>query len=230
MKLLSVTLLTAALTAAMPIPASTGRPLVTEDADVLALGECEVEGALLRGSAEGTTANERTFQFGCGIGRSTQLALNVATIKSGGLRERGVALLGKTSVWNNDAGAALSVAWGLTWDRAAGDPWQHTGGQLNLAYSRPTFADMTLHANLGHSRDRVANERSTSWGLAVEHEGFAGLAPMAELFGDDRSAPWWNLGLRWAPVSDRLFVDASYGRQISAGKPTLVTLGFKVAF
>ncbi len=56
------------------------------------------------------------------------------------------------------------------------------------------------------------------------------MAPMAERFGDDRSAPWWKLGLRLAAAPDKFFIDASNGRQFAPGTPALWTIGFKFAF
>lgn len=230
MNTLTTTALTAALSAALALPAHAGRPLVTEDAGVLARGDCELEGAVLHASESGASAIERSLQLGCGIGMETQLAVNVATAKVDRAREQGLALVGKTSLWQSDATAALSLAWSFGWTRPAGDSWQHAATQLTLVYSRPLWADTTLHANLGHERDRSADVRSTQWGLALEHAGAGGVAPMAELFGDDRGAPWWNLGVRWAAMPEKLFVDASYGQQFASGKPRLVTLGFKFAF
>lgn len=45
--------------------------------------------------------------------------------------------------------------------------------------------------------------RQTNWALAIEHEGFGALAPMAEVFGDDRGSRSWNLGLRYTLVPDQ---------------------------
>jgi len=53
---------------------------------------------------------------------------------------------------------------------------------------------------------------------------------MAEVFGDDREGPWWNLGLRWTVADEKFYIDASYGRQMASGRARLVTLGFKFAF
>lgn len=226
------TLLTVLLGTTIAWSAHAGRPLQAEDAGVLDRGACEVEGAVARLSAEGATARERGLQLGCGIGLNSQLALGAASAKDGGARARGLALAGKTALWSGhgDDPAALALAWGLQWLKADGDTWRHGGTDINLVYSRPLAAELTLHANLGHSRDEAGKQRSTSWALALEHAGFGSLAPMAEVFGDDREAPWWNLGLRWNAVPERLDVDFSYGRQMASGRPRLLTLGFKLAF
>jgi hypothetical protein len=71
----------AALCTALTItPAFAGRPLQTEDASVLARGECEVEGSTARLSAADAAERSEALQLGCGIGVSTQLALAVALL------------------------------------------------------------------------------------------------------------------------------------------------------
>jgi hypothetical protein len=229
---LSAVALACALTAA---PAHAGRPLQTEDAGLLDRGNCELEGATARLKAFGATARETSLQIGCGIGVSTQMALALSGGKDDGLGSRGVELNGKTRLWTGEAAkdeepAALVLAYALSSAKASADKWRHAATELNLAYSRPLPSALTLHANLGHARDEIGKMRATTWSMALEHAGFSGLAPMAELFGDDRAAPWWNLGLRYSAVPDTLFIDASYGRQIAGGRPTLVTVGFKFAF
>ena len=210
--------------------AHAGRPLQSEDAGVLARGDCEIEGAALRARDAGVSARETTLQLGCGVGASTQLAVAFGHAKAASASARGIELNGKTQLWHGQNEAALALAYALASVKVSGSSWQHAATELNLAYSRPLGNALTLHANLGHARDEVAKQRSTTWSLAVEHAGFGAVAPMAELFGDDRSAAWWNAGLRFTAVPERFFIDASYGRQITSGSPTLWSLGFKLAF
>lgn len=220
------------LLAGLLLPAQAGRPLHTEDAGVLEPGDCEVEGATERLRVAGARATDHSLQFGCGVGLRTQVALNASRAKDGDERSRGLALVGKTGLWTGagDHPAGLTLAWGLQWDKTDGESRRHSGTEFNLVYSRPLPADLTLHANLGHARDELGKQRSTTWGLALEHEGFGHVAPMAEFFGDDRGAAWWNLGLRWTVVHDRFYLDLSYGRQMSSGQPRLFTAGFKIEF
>lgn len=215
---LTPVLLTALACAAFSLSAQAGRPLQTEDAGVLERGACELEGATQRVSVDGARATEHALQFGCGIGFKSQVALNASTAKDGSERSRGLALVGKTALWSGagDNPAGLTLAWGLQWAKADGDSRRHAATDLNLVYSRPLPAELTLHANLGHSRDELGKQRSTTWGLALEHAGFGPVAPMAEFFGDDREPAWWNLGLRWTVVPEKVFLDVSYGRQMSS--------------
>ena len=223
------------LCAAVALPAHAGRPLQAEDAGVLDPGACEVEGVVARSSTAGTTAREQALQLGCGVGASTQVALAASRATEAGASERGVQFSGKTVVWHaapagSNDGTALALAYGLASTKGGGDRWRHGTSKISVVYTAPVGGALTAHANLGHARDEIADVRSTVWALALEHDGFGAWALMAELYGDDHEPPWWNLGLRYAALSDTLFLDLSFGRQLTVGRPRLLTLGFKLAF
>ena len=229
---------TAILTAAgllattLTLPAQAGRPLQAEDAGVLDARACEVEGASQRLRETGApSATQTGLQLSCGIGYSSQLALAASRSSAGGDKVQGLRLGGKTALWRGagEAPAAATLAWGLRAERASGGDWEHAATELNGVVSVP-MNDLTAHMNLGHVRDEAGGGSATTWALALEHAGLGSLAPMGEFFGDDHGAPWWNLGLRWTVVPERAVVDASYGRQIRSGRPTLWSVGFKFSF
>jgi hypothetical protein len=228
--------LLAALLCSLAAPAQAGRPLQTDDAGVLDRGACEVEGATGGLKVSGVSGHDSSLQLSCGIGLSTQLALAANRATADGGSARGIQFNGKTGLWKgkpvkDDQAAALTLGYAVASVQSAGDnSWQHAVSEVNLIYSRPLAGELTLHANLGHRRDEIEATGSTTWGLALEHAGFGAWAPMAELFGDDRDAAWWNLGLRFTAVPDKVFIDASYGRMMTGGTPSLWTVGFKVAF
>lgn len=234
MRHLFLTLAAGLACACLPHVAQAGRPLQTEDAGVLASGDCELEGSTVRLTAFSTTARSHTLQLGCGLGLRSQLAAFVTNGKAEDERSRGFGFVGKTWLWRGaDDTGAVTLAWNLGTAKVDGDRWRHSDTGLKVVYSGPAWDDTTVHANLGHARDEVGKQRSTTWNLALEHGGFGAtwvLAPMAEVFGDDREAPWWNVGLRATVVKDAVFVDASFGRQITTGRARLATLGFKFAF
>jgi hypothetical protein len=215
-------------------PAFAGRPLQTEDAGVMARGECEVEGSAARLSAADTDERSRALQLGCGIGGSTQLALAVALLRGDAADgARGAELNGKTELWRGAGGddaPALVLAYGVLGVKFGGDGWRHAASQARLVYTRTLHPEWLLHANLGHARDERSHARSTTWGLAFEHSGIGAIAPMAELFGRDREPAWWNLGVRASVARDTLYFDASFGQQMSAARARLTTLGFKAVF
>jgi hypothetical protein len=208
--------------------AHAGRPLQTEDAAVMDPHACELEAAHGDWRLGGDGQRQTSLQLGCGVGWGTEAALNA-------VRPRELALNGKTllasTVW--PAGdAQLTLAWSLS-HRRVKTGWRRSSAGLILVASLPLTRDLTLHPNLGHQRDEMLGRRSTTWALAVEHGGFGEggrWQPMAEVFGDDRGRPWANAALRVGLVPDRVFVDASYGRQLSGFRARLKTAGFKLAF
>ena len=222
----------ALLTCAVPLLCQAGRPLHTEDAGILEAKTCEVEGATSRVRVAGAASvRDNALQLGCGVGANSQVALAVSTTSDGTDRERGLRLGGKTELWSagGDAGAALTLAWGVSGARAAGSSWKTAGVDARAVVSVPA-GPLTWHLNVGHERDTQARSSTTAWGLALEHEGFGPLAPMAEFFGNDREAAWWNLGLRYTLAKDKAYIDMSYGRQMTGGTPSLFTAGFKLVF
>jgi hypothetical protein len=215
--------------------AHAGRPLQTEDAGILERAACEIEGATLRVTADGERATENGLGVSCGVGLNSQIGLGLARLRAGGERTRGATLGGKTGLWKSgdgDDASALTLAWGVFAEHTSGG-WKHSSTDLNLVASVPVTAG-TVQLNLGHARMAASSTRFTNWNVAFEHEGvdLAGLkwAPMAELYGDDHGARWWNIAARWTVVADRIYVDLSYGQQMGGEKARLTTLGFKLAF
>jgi len=208
--------------------AQAGRPLQAEDAAVMDPRACEIEGAHGDWRLGGDGQRQTSLQLGCGIGWGSEVALNA-------IRPRELALNGKAllaSATRPDGDAQLTLAWSLS-HRHVETAWRRSSAGAILVASLPLTRDLTLHANLGHQRDEMLGRRSTTWALAVEHGGLGEggrWQPMAEVFGDDRGKPWANAALRVVAVPDRVFVDASYGRQFAGARARLKTLGFKLAF
>lgn len=213
--------------------AHAGAPLLSEDSGVLGAGECEVEGAVATAREGDVSVRERILGLGCGTGHDWQWGLALAHASAGSASVRGVALGGKVTLWALSDDASIALAPSLGWSDS-GSGWKQSTQDVTLVYSGPLVADWTLHLNLGHGRDREADERSTGWSVALEHAGFdlggVTLAPMGDLAGDDRGAPWWNLGLRATLVGDRAWLGLSYARQINPQRARLATLSLKVAF
>lgn len=219
-------------------PAQAARPLQTDDAGVLAQGDCEVEAAWARQrQAPGEGGRETSVQLGCGVGWQSQVDFGLARLR-GASHESGAALGGKTGLWQaqatgEDGGGALALGWGLSAAKAQGGAWRHAGSSLTLIGSLPVTGPLTLHANLGHERDEIENQRATTWGLALEHAGLGADArwvPVAEVYGDDRSRARWNLGLRHNVEVEKFVLDLAFGRPFGRHRPSLLTLGLTASF
>jgi len=220
---------TAALLAAGA--ADAGRPLQTEDAAVLDARACELESFLARQQAEGeATTRAASLQLACGVGAATQLGLQALRERAGDSHAHELALLGKTALLPlADDSAGFTLACGVRAARPGSGTFDYAGHFFTAVGTLP-LGPWLVHANLGTAHERAAGIDSTTWALAVERTGLGRFDAMAELYGDDRTAPSWNLGLRYTAIEDRLFLDASYGQQLRSGRPALVTLGLKYAF
>lgn len=211
------------------------RPLLTDDAEPLAPGRCEIEGEGARARADGVTEHAQGLDFGCGVFDGTQLGIGGAWVRGPEGRARALGLGFKSRLWAGagDAAPALSLAGALGWLREPGGGWRHEADELTLIATLPAEG-WAAHLNLGHWRDRGAGRRSTRWGLAAEGDPWpaAGLgwAPMAEVFGDDRGERWALAGLRVTVLPERLFVDLSYSRTLAGPACRAWAAGFKLAF
>ncbi len=211
--------------------AHAGRPLATEDADVLDRSRCEAEGFYARLSASGSPDTRGwTLQGACGIGGNTQVALAYSRARSAGETGEGLLLGGKTGLIAREGdGAGLTLAWGLTGTKLGGGSFEHELTYLNLVATREIAPGWTGHANLGWVRSESARASSTTWNLAIERALGNGVDLMGEVYGDDRSGRWLGLGLRWA-ASDTLSLNASLATQNESPRVRLWTIGFKYAF
>jgi hypothetical protein len=208
-----------------------GRPLATEDADLLDAGRCEWESFGARERTAGSPASTAwATQFGCGVGAATQVALAYSRSREAGLSTSGWAIGGKTGlVERTDGQTGLTLAWGAGAERAPGGSLKHESSFLNLVATREFVPGLTGHANLGWSRSESARANSTTWNLALEQTLGSGVDVMGELYGDDRSTPWLGLGLRWA-VTEQLSLNMSWATQHETPRTRLWTVGFKVGF
>jgi len=226
------TVLAGILLALAASPASAGRPFATEDAGVLAAGECELETYLLRQtSGDAPKQAGGWVQPGCGVGFRTQLAAGGGRTKVESDRFTAAALSGKTwlrALGDDRTGVALAYAVGG--ERAPGGGFKRESTALAAVASSPVAKDLLLHANVGWSRSQAQRLNSTTWALALERTGDNGLDVGAEIYGDDRAAAWLGVGARYALRPQKLFVDSSWAVQTNSARAKLVTVGLKFAF
>ncbi len=222
--------------------AHAGRPLQTEDAGVIESGACEWETATGQSKPRsGPSERQLATTVQCGLPWQAQIGGTVGRTKVAAERESNRGLVGKVRLWprgEDQPERALTLAGSLLQIKPpSGRFGDVDSGEIKLVYSGAVAEAWTVHASLGHAREsgQGLRARATTWGLALEQEGFAALpalAPMFELLGNDRdSRPAWNAGLRLTAIKDRLWLDVSYGRSwVSPDKPRLITAGVKLDF
>lgn len=227
-----VALLAVALMASLPGPARAGRPLATEDAGVLSRGECEFESYAGRQWAD-DSPRARTLwaQLGCGVGAKSQLALGAGNEKFSGERTTVAAVSGKTSLRElTETNTGVALAYALLGARAPGGSFRHESTEIKAVVTVPR-GEWLFHGNLGARIPRRDGVYSTLWGVAAERpEALGPLDLMAEVFGDNHSEPWVQVGARWSVVPKRFFLDASWGVHTDDARARQVSVGLKIAF
>jgi hypothetical protein len=218
---------TAVVCAALTVNAAQGaRPLNTDDAGVLATGQCQFEPYAGTNRASGQAARRFAIvQFNCAVPRQTQIGATFGRLLDASAATDAATLSGKTNwVELKDEQTGVALAYGLAWNRAPGSAWTFDMSFVTLIASRQVAPRLLLHANLGTLHSRLAGLRSTTFGLAAEWAATETVTLSAETYGDDRSQPWASGGALWK-LSERFSVNGSLGvqgqrprvRQLSAG-------------
>lgn len=209
--------------------AQADRPLVSETADVIDGGDCQLEASVGRWRESGT-ANPTLADalVSCGVGGHSQFGLTLAGVRGDGSTDKLVGLGGKTTLRAPQDGATgFAVAYAIWWDKLAGEGWHHGGHRLFGVVTRELAKDLLGHLNLGWLRTASNQRNHTTWSVGVEGDGPLGWA--ADVFGDDRSRPWLSGGVI-VPVTDKLSLNLAYAQQFETPRVHLWTLGLKVEF
>jgi len=206
-----------------------GRPLVTEDAGVLAETECEWESFLGRQTEPKVTLG--ATQIGCGIGSNTQVALGTSRERDAHTGSNYTTLSGKTAFDNADyALPRVALAYTLLGGREQTDYLNYISAEIKGVLTIP-FGSWLLHANAGLLHSHQEHASRVTWAVAAERLGAIGsLDLMGEIYGDNENSPWVQVATRWTAIPGQLYFDASYGIHTSGARSHMATVGMKLAF
>lgn len=205
------------------------RPLVSETADVIGAGDCQVEAWTGRARQSGSpTARDGTVFTSCGVAGSHQFGLALSRARADGDRSSGATLFGKTTLRMPEKGqTGFGVAYTLGFDKPSGQGLRRESATVLGVLTQPLAGEVLLHANLGLAHSRAAGQSSTNWSLGVERVDDFSWA--ADVFGDDRSRPWVSAGAGWA-LLEKLSFNASYAMQFERKKVRQLSVGVKLQF
>lgn len=203
------------------------RPLVSETADVIGAGQCQVEAGLAHASARATPSLRAFEVFGsCGVAGHTQLGIALGSSRQAGATNLGLNLVGKhTLKMPEDGATGYGLAYALGMEKASGGNWRHGSTRLLGAVTKALREGLLGHANLGWERSQADRLNSTLWSLGVESD--SGLRWAADVFGDDRGHPWVSAGLLF-PLADKISANVSYAQQFERTRVRLWPLGLKI--
>jgi len=208
-----------------------GRPFTTEDAGVIAAGDCELEtfGSHVRARRD---PSERGGwgQVGCGIGFNTQLAVGAGRFRSGDESSTVAALIGKTALRPlADDSFGITLAYALEGIKPSGRQLRHAGSSAALVVSIP-HGRTIVHANLGIDRSRLESKTAGTYALAIERLGERGVDVGVEVYGQGGESPWIGTGARYAIKPEKLFVDFSFAVQSGGSDARQLTAGLRYSF
>lgn len=215
--------------AAVALPAHADRPLVSETADVIAAGDCQIEAWGGRAHASGRARERETTAFtSCGAGGRHQFGLAASRNVVQDTHVTGYTLFGKTTLRMPEKGqTGVGVAYTLGLDKAPGQGLRRESASLLGVATQALDGGLLLHANLGWLHSRSAGASTTTWSLGVERVDDFSWA--ADIFGDDRSRPWVSAGAGWA-LLDKLSFNAAYALQFERKKVRQLSVGVKLQF
>lgn len=206
------------------------RPLVSETADVIGAGDCQLEAWVARTRQHGGGDRGSAGLASCGVGGSHQFGLGARGSRSDGAPDRtqALALTGKTTLRAPDQGrTGFGLAYALGFERTARQGMRRESASVLGALTQ-SLADGTLiHANLGWLHSRSSGHSSTTWSLGVERGEDPVLA--ADIYGDDRSRPWVSAGAGWS-LLEKLSFNASVAQQVDRKRARQLSVGVKLQF
>jgi len=205
------------------------RPLVSETADVIGAGDCQVEAWAGRARQSGSASvRDGTVFTSCGVAGVHQFGVALSQERAAGQRNSGATLFGKTTVRMPDMGqTGFGVAYTLGFDKPSGQGLRRESAAVLGVLTQPLPGDVLLHANLGWAHSRAAGQSTTNWSLGVERVDDFSWA--ADVYGDDRSRPWVSAGAGWA-LLEKLSFNASYALQFERKKVRQISVGVKMQF
>ena len=78
-----------------------------------------------------------------------------------------------------------------------------------------SFTDdrIVIHTNLGYTRERENHQTRLTWGVGTELQSSERLYVIAETYGQDKGNAFFQTGLRYWIVPNRVQIDTTYGSQ-----------------
>lgn len=199
-------------------PAWAARPFVTDDARLTTAGSCQLE-SWMRSYEH---SREVWALPACNPGGNLEFTLGGGRARQdAGQATRDYVLQLKTLF---QPLGKEGWAWGLALGRVLHPEIEPGPNQLGnqYAYVPVTVAldqdRLFLHLNAGWLRDRASRQDRATWGLGTEYYVQPRLALIAESYGDDRSRPYWQTGLRYSIIPELLQVDTTLGAQHDGGR------------
>lgn len=215
-------------------PALAGRPLITDDADVVAPGACQIESWMQRSRSEGPSDKALWLNAACSPVDRTELALGGARGVSGSDRSTLTTWQVKHVIQRyGDASPGFAVALADQRDRRSHRNALGDTSAIGIA-SFPLAGDALMaHVNAGMTRawntDTHRYRGRGIWSSALDMRVAPRTRAVIEAYGVAGERPAWQVSLRHDLIPDRLQIDASAGRAFGRSEASsIITVGLVI--
>jgi hypothetical protein len=198
------------------VPAEAARPFVTDDARLTTAGSCQLD-SWTRFYSNRTEVwalpacnPEGNLEFTLGVGHAHYQDPSLPGSEDYVLQAKTLFRPLETNGWG--WGAAVGT---VRHPKISPGPNLLGNTYINFPFSA-SFADdrVVMHLNTGWLHDKGLSRENLTWGIGTEINTTRRLMLVAESFGDNRTNPYWQAGLRYAIIPHLLEIDATAGRQM----------------
>ncbi len=203
------------LCALLALPAWAARPFVTDDARLTTAGSCQLE-SWTRIYAD---SQEWWALPACNPGGNLEITLGGGTASNDNAATTHDYVLQFKTLLKPLGTNGWGIGLGLGTVR---HPEIHPGpNQLGNTYAYIPASvsldddNIVMHGNLGWLHDRASGRDNLTWGLGGEFRVAARVIAIAEVFGDHRSNPFVQVGLRYSVMPDLFQIDTTLGQQVN---------------
>jgi len=191
--------------------AHAARPMTTDDARLTDAQACQVETWLhLHGSDK-----EWWALPACNPGGNLEITAGGAFAYGNGTMQSGAQVVQMKTLFRplstNDWGIGLAAGYTTQPGNGhSGAPYFYVPTSFSLADDR-----VVIHTNLGYTRERENSQNRLTWGLGTELQATERLYVIAETYGQDKGNAFFQTGLRYWILPNRVQIDTTYGSQFS---------------
>ncbi|WP_229407161.1 hypothetical protein [Methylobacillus flagellatus] len=190
------------------------RPMITDDARVVDPQSCQLESWAKRNR----NSTEYWALPGCSPAENLELTLGGAITREDGASQNTDLMMQAKALFKPLE--TNSYGYGLVVGYAQHPRLDNNSSMVGNAYayvpvSASLFSDkLILHANLGALHDKEKSRTDMTWGFGSEIPLAGKLDLITETYGDHRSRPYYQAGLRYWLVQDRVQIDTTYGNRM----------------
>jgi hypothetical protein len=195
------------------LAAHAARPMVTDDARIVDAKSCQVESWIKKNR----DSTEYWAVPACNFTGNLELSVGGARVSDAeGTRTSDVVFQGKTLLKPLEPnGWGIGLAFGNMRHLTSSDD-SHLIGDL-YAYVPVSFSfkddRVVFHTNVGWLHEKEDKRHRLTWGVGSEAQLAERTWLIAETFGQNQGKPFFQIGVRYWLVPDRVQIDTTYGNR-----------------